>query len=187
VIARALMRRRGLAARWRGPDGVNRAVVWARTRRASAPLCGPGRSLLVFSIPLLDGNGELVEELLVPVAAPLACADLRHARSGVDTTMAETVRHAIQRRLAKAMRSISDRAAAMSHRESLLHAAFRSHRVTEVQPGLFSQQELRAFDDQLDESTQLLAQAGARTSRVTRGSDLRPGEPALEVALLVEP
>ena len=162
-------------------------MVWARTSRAVTPLCGPGRSLLVFSLPLLDDNDELVEELLVPVAAPLVCADLRRAGSAVDTTLAESVRRAIQRRLVKAMRSMARRAAAMSHREDLLQATFRSRQVTEVQPGLFSRQEERAFDDRLDASLQLLAQASIRTSDLTRGSALRPGEPILEIALLVEP
>ena len=60
-LARTLLRRRALIARWRQPRGdISGRVLQSRALRSTGPL-------LVFVVPLTDQHGVLVEQRVVPV------------------------------------------------------------------------------------------------------------------------
>jgi superfamily II DNA or RNA helicase len=166
LLARRLISSRVFARHWRAPvDDTPAAIRTAIDHFPSIRRVAGDRSVLVFSVPLVDGSGAVVERHVVSLLVEdHANVDAARARAG-EALAARARRLSIhlQRQLPRLVRT---------------EIALASHVVMgltppEAQPGLFDQRELRAFEAARTE-------ADIHRQRL----DVNVGRPILELAFI---
>jgi superfamily II DNA or RNA helicase len=180
-IARRLQSARALVARWRSPADGTRAL---RARLAHAAVVGlpPGAAVLfVFSLPVLDRVGSVIERHVVAVASRSfnggMAAEIEAARA--------RAAHARVRRLARAellARSMSANAAKF---DRALFAELEELVPREAQAGLFDNRELQTFEAGRQAGLAMDDELAAASERRGRQCTLECGRPVLELVFIV--
>jgi superfamily II DNA or RNA helicase len=135
-LAQLMRRRRLWAAQWReaDPQAARTLVAYCRTRPGGV---GPsGGWLLVFSVPIVDATGEVLETRVAAfrgageVAKGLGWSLVEHARA--------IAAHRLRRRCDRILRLVVDRARAAAAIDRAIDRHLRARRAAELpQPGLF--------------------------------------------------
>ena len=188
VVARAMTRRRRLVDRWKGAAGDATRIIYARVpRRWNSPLARlpeerAATSIVVCSVPVVDGQGELVERRLVALTMPAAVAALRpvelvaHIRSQIEDSLA--------RRLARLSRLTRQAASRRAAREiAIATPGSDDCGQHEGQAGLFDSRELKSFLDRRSAEARLEASAQLKLERLQSDAALRLGEIEIEFVL----
>jgi hypothetical protein len=176
AVARRLISSRVLARHWRAPaDAAPAAIRTAIDRLPSIQRIAGDQSLLVFSVPLVDGSGAVVERHVVALRVAEG-TNVDEARALAGATLASRAR-----RLAFRLRR-------QLHGRAGIEIALASHVLTsltarEAQPGLFDEQELRAFEAARTEADMHRQLLDDRRADWERQADVRVGRPILELAL----
>jgi superfamily II DNA or RNA helicase len=174
ALARRLISSRILARHWRAPaDAAPAAIRTAIDRLPSIQRIAGDGSLLVFSVPLVDGSGAVVEHHVVALRV-------------ADVTNVDAARALARVTLASRARRLARRLRQHLHGCAGVEIALASHVLTsltprEAQPGLFDERELRAFEaarTDADVHRQLLDD---RRADWERQADVRVGRPILEL------
>ena len=148
VFARRLISSRALAQHWRVPHVDTSGALWTSIDRLpSIRRVAADRSLLVFSVPLIDGSGTVVERHVVSL-----CVE--------DRTRVDAARVLAAEALAARARRLGIRLRRQMDGRVQIEAALVSRLATrltpeEVQPGLFDRRELYAFEAARSESDAL--------------------------------
>ena len=177
ALARQLIVKRALNRHWRARDDTGSRPCLTMLRRGPTGV----RTLVVFSVPILDGTGFLVERRLVC----LALKDLDP--SGV-TALARSeaihrwLAHHLSNRLARLQRN----AAAVSAACARVDQAIARHLVsvgwpTELQAGLFDRRDERTFVTARDEAADLETSATVRMRHWQAAGELDVGPPSVEL------
>jgi hypothetical protein len=178
AVARRLGRSRQLAARWRGPAPVDAAQSTSRAGGSTA-------TLLIFSVPLVSAEGEVLERHAVAVRVPGLS---RSAPKGVRTAVLEAARERAAARLRARAARLTRLRTALAARDADVEARITSrlvdaHVPREVQTGLFDRRGARAFAAARADKRAIAAVAEERGRR--RGDRaVQPGRPALAIAFL---
>ena len=185
LMSRRLQAARVLVARWRGP--APEAAGTVRTSLGHLPeirRASRDRSVLVFSVPLLDGSGSLVERHVVAVC--VAGVDRWPDPETIDAARLLAAR-ALTVRVKRLRVCLQRRAGA----EIRLESAIVAHLLTdeqprETQPGLFDRRELRAFDSARTDADEIRQALNDRRADLNRTSEIAAGRPVLELAFIGE-
>ena len=164
--ARHLESRRRFLGYWRGPEQFHRPV---RTIRPRQPV------RLVFSIPVLDGTGALVERRLVAVSAATAPTREIVAAAG------RAAMAALEPRLRRLRRVATASLPANSALEHALAAVLASDQANELQPGLFDAAALRGFESDRQNADEVAHQLQIALDRLRLGCVIEAGQPVLEI------
>jgi superfamily II DNA or RNA helicase len=177
VIARRLLASRLLSRRWQAPADDAPDAVWTAIDRVPAirRLAGD-RSVLVFSVPLLDGAGAVVEHHVVSL-----CVE-DHTQVDAARARAKNALAARARRLtARLRRQLHDRVGADT---ALASRVLTNVNPRELQPGLFDQRELRVFEASRAEAEMHKRRLDDRHFGWERETAVKVGRPILELAFL---
>jgi superfamily II DNA or RNA helicase len=182
VIAGALARRRGFACRWRTTVAAGRPG-WSHIARLPVRSLGQGETLIVLSVPILDGEGTIVERRVVCVRS-----DESECRRAIvvarSSAVATAAADGVERRVALIQRG---RQRQLKRRIDIERAiARRLHSATcpdEVQPGLFDGGGVREFEAARMLAGDLLRDAEDRILRWTERGDVVAGLPEIELIL----
>lgn len=181
VVARGLERQRLLARQWRAPapEGGPR---WTCGPRILPAFTGNG-ALLIFSVPLVDRTGVLLERRVVAISVD-EWPRLARDRGG----MMDVVRQAAARALARRARRLEDwlrpRDAAAVTRERLIAAGIaKDHRPGEGQPGLFDARAERALEMARDTVAYATGRAEERADLLSKPRGVVVGRPQLLLVL----
>jgi superfamily II DNA or RNA helicase len=135
-LARLMRRRRLWAAQWQGADpSVTRTLV-ARRRAAPGALGPSGGWLFLFSVPIVDATGEVLETRLAAIRGP------GEAAMELDWSLVERARAIaagrVRRRCDRVRQLVADRARATAAIDRAIARHVRARRAAELaQPGLF--------------------------------------------------
>ena len=134
-LARLIRRRRLWAAQWRDDQLHATATLLARRRAAPGSL-GPGGWLLVFSVPIVDATGTVLETRL---AAFRGAGDVT---KGLDRALVEHARALatlrVRRRCDRLQRQVDDRALTVRAIDRAIDRHLQATRAAQRgQPGLF--------------------------------------------------
>ena len=181
--ARTLLRRRALAAAWRSPAGATGGAVQTDRGRAPRLLPDRTRSLLVFSVPVLNALDAIVERRVVAVGVDAMAMDRHRCRAIADAAR-PAVLAAVRRRLQIVERHLRAAASAALARERALSESIREEMaIEEAQPGLFDLREARAFEGWLAEESRVEAASRRRATDNERSGHIRSGDPILEIVI----
>jgi hypothetical protein len=174
VVAARLQRSRDLTAHWRGPAPARPA--WSVARRQSI------EHLFVFSVPLVAGNGDVVERHVVAIRVP-AVGGKTGYEAAVDPARQIAARHLTPRaaRLTRLRMSLLSCEAAV---DAALIEELSSSAPRELQPGLFDRAAARAFDAAHEEDTAIVDAIRDRQDRRTTAAAVVVGRPALAIAFI---
>ena len=182
---RALGRRRELAAKWNAPPGHStRGAIFCDHPRATATLIPREcRSLLVFSVPVLDAADVLIERILVVIGSNRPVCGLQHCRA-----ISDALRHKVAAAARRRMTSIARRLKVavergMNRDRRIAEATTREFESDELQPGLFDRREVRVFEQEHQELANVQGAAERALERGESSWQVRTGDPALEIAL----
>jgi superfamily II DNA or RNA helicase len=182
-MSRRLRAARVLAGRWRVSAPEAAGSVWTslgrlpEIRRASRD-----RSVLVFSVPLLDGTGSVVERHIVAVGV----AGLDRVP---DPALIEAARSVAARTLGVRVRRLQVRLQRNADAEIRFESAIVSRLLTEelpreTQPGLFDRRELREFDAAKTDADEIRQALDDRRADLNRMSEIAAGRPVLELSFI---
>jgi hypothetical protein len=177
AIARRLIASRLLSRHWRGPADDTPGATWTAIDRVPAirRLAGD-RSVLVFSVPLLDESGAVVEHHVVPL-----CVE-DHTRVDSARALAKNALEARAARLTvRLRRRLHDRVEA---EHALASRVLTGLNPRDAQPGLFDQRELHEFETARAEAALHRLRLADRHSGWERETDVKVGRPVLELAFL---
>jgi superfamily II DNA or RNA helicase len=184
---RALARQRALARSWRAPATLDARPRRCEVRRRGAWSACVAPATVVFTVPLADGSGLVLERHVVAVRlnGPLS-ADAHAARRALNEARrlaAETMRP----RVRALTRWVTERAALNRARERAVHDDLDMQRAREAQPGLFDARaerrlELadRAVRDRHDERDE-------RDAALDEAARVTVGRPKLELIFEARP
>jgi superfamily II DNA or RNA helicase len=182
-MSRNLGAGRVLAGRWRATSSDATGSIWTSLdrlpdlRRAT----GDG-SALVFSVPLLDGAGSVVERHCVVIAVAGLTAS-------PDQATIEAARALAARALAARVKRLRLRLRRRLDGEIRLESLLVSRLVTDVwpeeaQPGLFDRRDLRAFDAARTDVEEIRKRLEDRRADLEKVSEIGAGRPVLELAFI---
>ena len=180
IQARWLTRHRALIAHWRAPAFDRSTPFWTPIERLAEIARAAGhQSVLVFSVPLLDGSGTIVEQhaVAIRVAGPVDPQTIDAATA----TAVRTVTARARRLCVRLNRQLARRLVTES---SILTRLALDLSPDEAQPGLFDQRELRAFETARGEAEDLRRLLESRRADWSRECEITIGQPTLDVALL---
>ncbi len=182
AAARALIRQRALAARWRAP-GASTCAEWTAAGRASAGRSAGGAILLAFSVPLFDAAGGLVERRLVfvrverPMSYVIGRADVLEAAR-------QTALRLVQPRARRLQRLRRAQAARAAERErAIARALADGFGPSQLQPGLFDRRALRAAEAIARIGNRIQHDLDDRLRRMEDAARVDAGAPVLELAI----
>jgi superfamily II DNA or RNA helicase len=186
MAARVARRQRALAARWRAPSPHAASAVWSRLRTSQLLAQGARGAILVFSVPLVDGTGFVVERRSVAIRVAAAPAAMCPCRVLIDAAGLVAGRR-LDRRAERLRR---ERARTLARdleiEEALARYLGAIARPEEAEPGLFDRAVERACEAARGRDADLLTDARAWTLGLRESADVRVGTAELEV-LLLEP
>jgi hypothetical protein len=181
--AHALCRRRLLAAQWKAPGLDAACPVRARGGLAQRLVPPAAGSVLVFSVPILNGDDALLERRVVAIAIAARASTTPHCRT-LDAIARPVAYQALSRRIATVARFAGMAVESARYRERALVLVVRDElALDEAQPGLFDLREARAFDTRVMDSERLITAADLQLERENRQCQIRAGEPVLEIVL----
>ena len=185
--AAALIRRRGLARLWQSPAPLGGGAVWTDAGRVQTLIPAGATHVALYSVPVLDEAGELVERRLVPIAVGAGRAAASRA-GAVMSLPASAVRAVVARALAARLRIVMHRArlvtGRLEQRERELDAADEwTFAMDEVQPGLFDLRDARDFERRQGDHARWLAASERLLDDLSSRQRLRLGQPVLEIVL----
>ena len=157
--------------------------MWAQVRRGEWPLAPSNAAgVLVFSVPLLDHAGAVVERILVAVTSQTAPAPANLAE--IVSAARRVIEQQVSSRLSR-VRALMRRSAADGDRlDRMLVARIAAEWVpVAVQPGLFDAREIRAFDAAREAGHGLDEDLAARLDRHRQRAAIDVGRPLLELVL----
>jgi superfamily II DNA or RNA helicase len=186
AVARRLDRGRALARLWRGPLSADARTGWTYRHRLNGLRRVAGGSVLVFSVPILDRTGIVIERHVVAVS--VAGLDRRTAgfEQIVDRARAEATR-TLEKRVRRLQQVVHSRLAREAAFDRVLAEEIRDEWIpAEAQPGLFDRRELAAFEAARREG--LVLEAALDDEVVSRREQavIEVGRPALELAFLAK-
>jgi hypothetical protein len=184
VMARRIDRCRALAHRWRAPASGESRPGWTycdRVHRLSRVASGSG---LVFSVPILDRTGFVLERHIVMVSV----AQLRRTMPGfeqiVDAARAGAA-HSLQARARRLQHIGQSRQALDATFDRVLADEIRNEWVpAEAQPGLFDRREVTLFEAARQEARTLEAELVHELGIRDEEASIDIGRPVLELAFL---
>jgi superfamily II DNA or RNA helicase len=183
-LARSLERRRALASRWRASDPLLTDATWATLDRGIALRALVGPMLLVFSVPIVDGSGVVVEQHVVAVRAP---REAERAGVSLDALMLEAARHQaanqMARRVARLGRWLRMQSNVAAAREQALTECLTGTGRPETQEGLFDRREARAAEAARLQAEQVRHDAGTCMADLELGAEVEAGRPVLVLVL----
>jgi superfamily II DNA or RNA helicase len=178
--ARVLTSSRVMTGHWRAPVFDRSTPFWTPIERlASIARAANHQSLLVCSVPLIDGSGSVVEQHAVAI-----CVAGQVDPEVIDASLAraaETLNARSRRLRVRLAREFTRR---MIVETEILARLASDLSPDEGQPGLFDQRELRAFETARGEAEDLRRILETRRVDWLRQSEVSVGHPSLEVALL---
>ncbi|HYN09218.1 MAG TPA: helicase-related protein [Vicinamibacterales bacterium] len=194
ALARGLISRRTLARRWRAPEIESPGTFWTAIDRLPAIRAAASAGvLLVFSVPLIDGSGAVVERHVVAIRADSRRELRRFDARGLlrDRALIDAARSTAARALAARARRLARRLRRQLDADLRLDAALASRVLTslvpaEVQPGLFDRRELRALDRARSDADAVQQGVDDRRADRERQTEITVGRPALELAFIAD-
>jgi superfamily II DNA or RNA helicase len=178
-----LRRRRVLASRWRAPEPCRGPTGRAARGRLRGAGGHQGGALLVFSVPLLDDGGALIEQGLVVLHAAGAPDGRAEWASVVEEARRIAARRLLPRarRVARILRTAQDALAA--HEIAIADELVGRCAPGELQPGLFDARAQRAWDAARQEVARIERLASSRRIGGARAAEVSAGRPVLELIL----
>lgn len=182
IAARLLLARRQLRGRWRSPAGDAQCPAWTTAERW--PALGIGRdhaAIALFSVPLVDRSGTVVERHLVAARIARAIGMNAHRREVIEAARTKAARsiaaraHRADRRL-KAARDLG-----AARERAILEGLAAIRCPEEMQAGLFNRRALREFNAARREASALRSEAIALPANGDRLPVVTIGRPALEL------
>ena len=192
VLARGLIWRRGLARRWRAETIESPATFWTAIDRIPAiRAAARDGSLLVFSVPLIDGSGAVAERHVIAIRVDSRHYSARFAARGLlrDRALIDAARSRAASALAPRARRLSRRLRRRLDADLRLESALASRVLTslvpaEVQPGLFDRRELRGLDSARSDADAFRQGLDDRRLERVQQTEITVGRPALELAFI---
>ncbi|HEY7474479.1 MAG TPA: helicase-related protein [Vicinamibacterales bacterium] len=188
ILARGLIARRHLAQRWRAPVIESAGTFWIPIDRLPAVRAAAGAgSLLVFSVPVIDGSGAVAERHVVAVRID-SCGRMDPHRP-FDRQLIEAARAQAARTLAARARRLARRLSRQLVFDLRVDAAFAARTLTglvpaEVQPGLFDRREVRALEVAFGDADAFRQTLDDGRADRERRADVSVGLPVLELAFV---
>ena len=176
-LARRLISSRSLGRHWRAPADAAPAAIWTAIDRVpSLRRVAGDRSLLVFSVPIVDGSGSVIERHVVSLRVD-------------DATKVDDARTRAREAIAARAKRLAVRFQEELRARVQTEIALASHVVTsltprEAQPGLFDQRELRAFEAGRAEAESHRQRLDDRRADWERQTDVTVGRPVLELVFV---
>jgi superfamily II DNA or RNA helicase len=177
LLARRLISSRLLGRYWRAPADDAPAAIWTEIDRLPSlrRVAGDG-SLFVFSVPIVDGSGAVIERHLVSLRVD-------------DGTKVDDARARAREALAARTRRLAVWLRQELRGRVQTETGLASHAVTnlnprEAQPGLFDQRALRAFEAARAEADSHRQRLDDRRADWERQTDVKVGRPILELAFV---
>lgn len=186
AAARRLRSSRRLIERWRSPADAAKSICTRLTHSAALGLPVGSGALFVFTVPLLDRDGTVVERHVVAVASRTSPARSELA-AAIAAARAVAARARVKRGARAQMIARSMAAAAATFEEALTARISEEWVPAEVQPGLFDGRELRVFTAARQSGLTLNDDLAASTERLRRQSTFDPGRPVLELVFVARP
>jgi superfamily II DNA or RNA helicase len=179
--ARALIIRRHLQARWRGPHTGTPRPRWVRVwRRADAP-CGRVAVLTLVSTSIVDGTGAVIERRSIALRFTATGHDRhldRAARAAIDAAIAQH----LAARVRRVRRLLAAAAVARLETERAIARHLRDQRSPELtQLGLFSRAEHQRSDEDRQRAAAVTRGSAAAARAAQAGVALRIGRADVEV------
>jgi len=186
VAARGLAGQRTLQRCWRAPGEDGRSVRWTLLTRLPAFRRLTGATILIFTIPLNDDAGTMVESHLVGVRVPHA-GGRRFAPSIIDSAsrLAARLVEPRARILIRRRRLLCDRE--VTREPLIVAAADHLPGSTESQPGLFDRREARAIEASDREAETVRELVAQRVLDLQHASTIDIGQPTLALAFVSQP
>jgi superfamily II DNA or RNA helicase len=181
-VAIDLQRRRRLMSRGRRPVTGGRALTTPRCRLPHlAGLAGPGQSVLVFRVPVLDGTGTVLESHLVAITTPWRVGSMSRA-SADEVRNAAAV--ALDRRVRRLTRRTPARLAIASAVDDALFRRFESRLAAPpTQSGLFDRRAEREVARRESRRDTLTLERETRDRDTSARRTIVLGTPELVMAL----
>jgi superfamily II DNA or RNA helicase len=175
AVARRLRWQRSIASYWRGSINARRPIAGTRARSRHIKHVEED-ALLLFSVPMFDGGGDLVEQRLVGVRVPAGA----ETRSGVIAIARDLARA----RLAPRVRRLGRLGEWNGARNARLERAIAQAMLAacahgEVQPGLFDRRAVDASSTASAESAAILQTLRDRLAVFASEGQVRAGVPVL--------
>jgi superfamily II DNA or RNA helicase len=178
--AARLLWRRTLRRHWRAPADELARPRWSRLERLPALHALAGKALLIFTVPLVNGAGTIVERHVVGVTTRAMLADAR---------LVEEARTAAARALVARARALSCRLEASAQvaatRERALGAWLAGEQgPLDMQPGLFDQRERRAIERRRAVVDVIQREVDLRVAELAFSAGVEIGSPSLALTLM---
>jgi hypothetical protein len=187
ALARWLSRQRALQRRWRAPQGDGRCGRWTHATGPLAATRVADATTLIFSVPITDGAGTLVESHAVGVRCAAPPRGLRWSRALLEAA-GRVAAHAVDsraRRLARRLRPRLDLEVARERAiGNHLIALCQRH---EAQPGLFDHRARRTFQAGVRDADSVRDAVALRVSDLQLASAVEAGSPSLVLAIVDRP
>jgi hypothetical protein len=189
AVARVVRFRRDLQRRWRhDAEGARpfrcriQGVSLDVGRRSQAP--GPSQ-ILVFSVPLIDGTGLMLERHLLALRTRCGTAAASGSEPSASVeSLAVTRFEARRQRLSRLRRSAVSMLAA--GRRATDRHLLSLCRPGELQTGLFSRSGIDTFEHTHREADRLMRQLDAAVESERRALDVSIGRPVLEAVFVLK-
>jgi ERCC4-related helicase len=175
-LARSLARSRRLARHWRGAAGCRHVTSVASAGGLLRLVNGSGDRLALFTVPVVDRSGTLMERhavaMMVPEAAPIAAAASRAITSATA-------------RAARLQRFHQSQLAVRIGRERAIAAALRlAVPLNQLQPGLFEERAIRHSAAVAHRANEIRDALDRAVLSLEDAASVSPGTPALDVLLV---
>jgi hypothetical protein len=172
--ARGLEVRRNCARRWQAKSLDSGRALWTRARLGAADCPASARSTLVFSVPILDRNGAVVERHIVAVVTSEPAKP-----ASISIEMREAARTLASRRLARRLDRVRRFVEARQAESTDFATSLSAHLAEDWLP---SEDQLAFFRRQ-----QASPPSGAECAAPSADTVLQIGHPVLELMFLTQP
>jgi superfamily II DNA or RNA helicase len=182
AAARKLTWRRAMVDRWRAGDAVPARAVSCDSRRLLGLRRIGGSCLLVFTVPLIDGSGAVIEQHAVVVRAGAMPAGAGMRRAALELARAAAVDRVRPRaaRVDRRIRADAERAARVDR--VIIRRLVEESAAGEVQTGLFDRRAARVALEAGADAARLEAGLRERLD-ASRRAGVTIGRPVLQVAI----
>ncbi len=191
AVARQIGRGRTFVHRWRAPAADEDRTSRAHVDHLTALSAAAGGSFLVFSVPILDRTGVVVERHVVALSVPNpggSCSERNrgtHALARIVEAARAVAARSVEKRVRRVQRRVRARLGVVAAFDHGLASEIRDEWVpAEAQPGLFDRRELAAFEAARRAGLSLERELDAERDVRARQAIIDAGRPVLELAFL---
>jgi hypothetical protein len=182
ALARVLMKRRSIGRLWRVPHETTPQPSWSTLRLKHLGALGAG-TLIVCSIPLIDGAGRVVESRLLCLTSKEMTPESARALLG-SAAFRRLLETRVGARLARIRRLVTSPLERQARTERAIADHLREIGCPEeVQPSLFDRTTGVAFDARREHSVELTREADVRLRLLLQRAEIELGEPVVELIL----